>query len=149
MNSMIAPELLAWQRFIMGILNDDQVRCVKSSQALTHRIVPVAQPELDPKMVVIPLTEYKAIAIESRRSHGYDQNLGSLNEGVFVYTIDTSIPYRYSTMKLIPSPSARDMEWKRDAALKVGESITFEGWRITYLETGSFGDVVKTERMTP
>ena len=149
MNSMIAPELLAWQRFIMGILNDNQVRCVKSSQILTHRIVPVAQPELDPKMIVIPLTEYKAIAIESRRSHGYDQNLGSLNEGVFVYTIDTTIPYRYSTMKLIPSPSARDMEWKRDAALKVGESITIEGWKITYVETGSFGDVINTEKITP
>ena len=149
MNSMLAPELLAWQRFIMGILNDDQVRCVKSAKALTHRIIPVAQPELQPKMVVIPLTEYKAIAIESRRSHGYDQNLGSLNEGVFVYTIDTTTPYRYSTMKLIPSPSSRDQQWKRDAALKIGESITFEGWKITYVETGSFGDVVRTEKLSP
>ena len=147
MNSSLAPELLAWQRFIMGILNDNQVRCVRSSKPLTHRIIPVAQPELQPKMVVIPLSDYKAIAVESRRSHGYDQNLGSLNEGVFVYTIDTTIPYRYSTMKLIPSPSAKDMEWKRDAALKVGESITFEGWKITYVETGSFGDVVKTEKL--
>ncbi|MFM1937941.1 MAG: hypothetical protein RLZZ320_799 [Actinomycetota bacterium] len=148
MNSMLAPELLAWQRFIMGILNDDQVRCVMSTKALTHRIIPIAQPELQPKMVVIPLSEYRAIAIESRRSHGYDRNLGTLNEGVFVYSIDTSIPYRYSTMKLIPSPSAFDMVWKRDAALKIGESITFEGWKITYVETGSFGDVVRTERIT-
>jgi M6 family metalloprotease-like protein len=146
MNSMIAPELLAWQRFIMEILNDNQVRCVKSSKPLTHKIIPVAQPELQPKLVVIPLSEFKAIAIESRRSHGYDQNLGTLNEGVFVYTIDTTIPYRYSTMKLIPSPSAKDMEWKRDAALKVGESITLEGWKIAFVETGSFGDVIKTEK---
>jgi hypothetical protein len=49
-------------------------------------------------------------------------------------------------MKLIPSPSAKDMEWKRDAALKVGESITFEGWKIAFVETGSFGDVIKTEK---
>ena len=146
MNSALAPELLAWQRFIMGMLNDDQVRCVKDSKALTHRIIPVAQPELLTKMVVIPLSEYKAIAIESRRSHGYDQNLGTLNEGVFVYTIDTTISYRYSTMKLIPSPSSTDKQWKRDAAMKVGESIIFEGWKISYVETGSFGDVVKTER---
>ena len=146
MNSMSAPELLAWQRFIMGILNDDQVRCVKNFRPLTHRIIPVAQPELQPKMVVIPLSEYKAIAIESRRSHGYDQNLGTLNEGVFVYKIDTTIPYRYSTMKLIPSPSSTDNVWRRDAALKVGESVIFEGWKITYVESGSFGDVVRTEK---
>lgn len=147
MNSMLAPELLAWQRFIMGILKDEQVRCVKSPKELTHNIVPVAQPEPLTKMVVIPLSSYKAIAIESRRSHGYDQNLGSLNEGVFIYSIDTTIPYRYSTMKLIPSPSSTDKEWKRDAALKVGESLTFEGWKISYLETGSFGDVIKTEKV--
>ncbi len=147
MNSMLAPELLAWQRFIMGMIYDNQVRCVKNAKPLTHQIIPVAQPELLTKMVVIPLSDYKAIAIESRRSHGYDQNLGSLNEGVFVYRIDTTIPYRYSTMKLIPSPSSTDKEWKRDAALKVGESLTFEGWKISYLETGSFGDVIKTERV--
>lgn len=146
MNSMLAPELLAWQRFIMGLLNDEQVRCVKSTNQLTHNIVPVAQPEPLTKMIVIPLSTYKAIAIESRRSHGYDQNLGTLNEGVFVYSIDTTIPYRYSTMKLIPSPSSTDARWKRDAAMKVGETITFEGWRITYVETGPFGDVVKTEK---
>lgn len=147
MNSMIAPELLAWQRFIMGLLTDDQVRCVTTSKPLTHRIVPVAQPENLTKMVVIPIGEFKALAIESRRSHGYDQNLGSLNEGVFVYSIDTTIPYRYSTMKLIPSPSSSDTTWKRDSALKIGESVTYEGWRISYLETGSFGDVIKTEKL--
>lgn len=146
MNSMAAPELLAWQRFILGIIEDSQVRCVKNSKPLTHLLIPVAQPEVQTKMVVIPLSTYKAIAVESRRSHGYDQNLGSLNEGVFVYTIDTTIPYRYSTMKLIPSPSATDKTWRRDAALKIGESVTFEGWKITYVESGTFGDVVRTEK---
>ena len=146
MNSMIAPELLAWQRFLLGLLEDSQVRCVTNGKSLTHRIVPVAQPESLEKMVVIPISNYRAIAIESRRAHGYDQNLGTLNEGILVYTIDTAIPYRYSTMKLIPSPSSTDSMWRRDAVLKVGESITYEGWKVTYIETGGFGDVVRTEK---
>ena len=146
MNSMSAPELLAWQRFILGIIEDSQIRCVKNTKPLTHLLAPIAQPEVLTKMVVIPISEYKAIAIESRRSHGYDQNLGSLNEGVFVYRIDTTIPYRYSTMKLIPSPSSTDSVWRRDAALKVGESVQFEGWKITYVESGAFGDVIRTEK---
>ena len=146
MNSMSAPELLAWQRFILGIIEDSQIRCVKNTKPLTHLLAPIAQPEVLTKMVVIPISEYKAIAIESRRSHGYDQNLGSLNEGVFVYRIDTTIPYRYSTMKLIPSPSSTDSVWRRDAALKVGESVQFEGWKITYVESGAFGDLIRTEK---
>ena len=146
MNSMLAPELLAWQRFILGILFDDQVRCVTTTSPTTHRIVPVAQQERLPKAVVIPTETYKGIVVESRRRHGYDTILGTRNEGIFVYTVDTTIPYRYSTMKLVPSPTARDTQWRRDAALLVGESVVVNGWKITYVEKGSFGDVVRVER---
>ena len=146
MNSAMAPELLAWNRFIMGILFDEQIRCVTTTTPTTHRIIPVAQPERLPKAVVIPTETYKGIVVESRRSHGYDTNLGSRNEGVFVYTVDTTIPYRYSTIKLVPSPTATDTQWRRDAALQVGESVTTNGWKITYIETGSFGDVVRVEK---
>ena len=147
MNSMIAPELLAWQRFILGVLNDDQVRCVTSTAETVHWIRPVPSRTTDPKLVVIPTGPYAAIAIESRRAYGFDVNLGTRNEGPIVYTIDTTIPYRYSTMKIVPSPSAKDSEWRRDAALQVGESVTIQGWKVTHLETGNFGDVVKVEKI--
>jgi len=147
MNSMIAPELLAWQRFILGILNDDQVRCVTATTASTHWLRPIEQKTTQPKLVVIPTDKYTAIAIESRRSYGFDSNLGSRNEGPIVYTIDTTVPYRYSTMKIVQSPSGTDTEWRRDAALLVGESVTVGGWKITNLESGDFGDVIKVEKV--
>lgn len=147
MNSAVAPELLGWQRFILGILDVKQVRCVNSSVATFHHLIPIAQPEVLPKLVVIPISEYKALAIESRRRHGYDMNLGSRNEGVIVYEIDTTIPYGKSTIKLIPSPTSSDAKWRRDGALVLDEYVTAHGWKISYVETGTFGDTVRVEKI--
>lgn len=147
MNSSIAPELLAWNRYMLGILNDDQVRCVTKSEPTTHFLAPVAKRTTETKMVVIPISKYKAVVVESRKNLGFDVNLGSSNEGAIVYTLDTTIPYRKSTMKIVPSPSATDTMWRRDAALKVNESVTVWGYKITNIESGDFGDVVKVEKV--
>ena len=146
MNSMIAPELLAWNRFIVGILNDNQVRCVTSGTS-THLIRPVEMPINEEKLVVIPTGTYKAVAIESRRAIGFDAAMGTLSEGALVYEIDTTIPYNLSPMKLIPRIGSIDTQWRRDSALKVGDSVTAQGWRISVVESGDFGDVVKVEKV--
>ena len=147
MNSMVAPELLAWQRFILGILNDDQVRCVTGSFVTTHLLAPVERITNDSKMVVIPISKYKAVIVESRRNLGYDTTLGTLNEGAIVYTLDTTIGYRKSPLKIVPSPTSTDTTWRRDAALKLNESATIWGYKITNIESGEFGDVVKVEKV--
>jgi M6 family metalloprotease-like protein len=146
MNSALAPELLAWNRFIVGGLNDSQVRCVTSGTT-THLLRPVAMPINEEKMVVIPTGRFKAIAIESRRAIGFDAPMGTLSEGVIVYEIDTTIPYNLSTMRLVPRIGSVDKEWRRDAALKPGDSVTTQGWKITVMESGDFGDVVKVEKL--
>ena len=145
MNSMLAPELLAWNRFILGVLNDNQVRCVTSGIS-THLIKPVEMETKENKLVVIPTGKYQAIAIESRRAIGFDATLGTLSEGVIVYTIDTTIPYNLSPMKIVPRVGSTDTVWRRDSALKVGDSVTTQGWRITVIESGEYGDVVKVEK---
>jgi hypothetical protein len=139
---------LAWQRFILGILNDDQVRCVAGNTSTTHFLAPVEKITNEPKMVVIPISKFRAVIIESRRSLGFDTNLGSLNEGVIVYSLDTTIGYRKSPIKIIPQPNATDVMWRRDAAIKLNQSVTAEGWKITVIETGDFGDVVKVEKIS-
>jgi hypothetical protein len=99
------------------------------------------------KGVVIPLTENTGIAIESRRRLGFDNHLGLQSSGTLVYTIDTRITHPYSAYKLVPPARSTDREWERDTPLKVNESVTTNGWKITVLESGSFGDVVKVENV--
>ncbi|MGI9198323.1 MAG: hypothetical protein ACR2I9_01220 [Candidatus Nanopelagicaceae bacterium] len=97
------------------------------------------------KGVVIPLDEYRAIVVESRRNYGYD-TIGTDAEGALVYTIDTRKPYLSSPAFIVSPSRSTDLEWYTDSALKLGESVTSNGWKITVVETGDFGDVVRVEK---
>ena len=141
-----AAETLVWSRFLTAVLLPSQIHCVTSGEASTHWLIPISQQLPDLKGVVIPLNEYKAIVVESRRNYGYDR-IGSDAEGALVYTMDTRIPYRRSPAFIVSPARSTDLEWYTDSALKLGESVTTNGWKITVVETGDFGDVVKVEKV--
>ncbi len=141
------PELLVWQRFLLGILNDDQIRCVTDQSSTSHWLSPVEEITTKPKGVVIPLTSTTALIVESRRRLGFDLNMGSETEGAMVYKLDTKVPYRLSPIKIIYPARSVDRDWETDATLRLGESVTSDGWKITVTETGKFGDVVKVEKV--
>ncbi len=143
------PELTVWNRFVLGVEKDSQINCVSGTESSTHWIRPVAWPGDQIEGAVIPLSKSKAIVIESRRRTGYDAALGKESEGALVYTVDTSKsgnsgsgPFTIigpKRMKVIAM-------WSLDAPLKKGESVVVEGWKISNLESGAFGDVVGLER---
>jgi M6 family metalloprotease-like protein len=141
------PELLVWHRFLLGILNDDQIRCVTKQASTTHWLSPVAAITDKPKGVVIPLSSTTAIIIESRRHLGFDINMGKNTEGALVYKLDTTVRYGLSPVKIIYPARSVDRDWETDSTLRLGESVTSDGWKITVTETGKFGDVVKVEKV--
>ena len=97
--------------------------------------------------MIIPTGTYTAITIESRRSYGWDSFLSPKDQGVLVYTVDTRVPYKRSPMQIITTARSVDREWYTDSALKEGETVTTNGWKITVVESGDFGDVVKVEKV--
>ena len=147
MNSLQMPELLIWERFTLGIINDDQIRCVTKTTPTTHWIVPVEELSNRTKGIVIPLSKTKSIIIESRRRLGYDTKMQSKTEGALVYTLDTTIPYGESPIKIVPRVGSTDIHWRTDSTLHVNDSVTVEGWKITVVESGDFGDVIKVEKV--
>jgi M6 family metalloprotease-like protein len=147
MNSLQMPELLIWERFTLGIINDDQIRCVTKNSPTTHWIVPVEELSNRTKGIVIPLSKTKAIIVESRRKLGYDTKMQSKTEGALVYTLDTTITYGQSPIKIVPRVGSTDIHWRTDSTLHVNDSVTVEGWKITVVESGEFGEVVKVEKI--
>ena len=139
-----APEILVWSRFLTGMLKNSQIHCLNSSETTTHWLVPIEQQSEKLKGVIIPLNDFTAIVVESRRNYGYD-NIGTDAEGVIVYTIDTRIPYCRSPAHIVSPNRSTDKEWYTDSALKEGESVTTNGWKISVIESGDFGDVIKVE----
>ena len=145
-SSSMAPELLGWSRFLLGALADSQIRCVANGLTSTHLLYPVAELSNREKLLVIPISQFRAIAVESRRQLGFDSNLGYQDEGAIVYAIDTSIPFGTSAISIIGSPRQKDSRLRTDSALREGESVTHWGYKITNVESGEFGDVVRVER---
>ena len=141
------PEILLWSRFLINVLAPKQVLCISQPSTSTHWIRPLEQRDTDLKGLIIPTGTYTAITIESRRSYGWDSFLSPKDQGVLVYTVDTRVPYKRSPMQLIVPARTLDREWYTDSALKLGESVTTNGWKITVVESGDFGDVVKVEKV--
>ena len=135
MNNPTYPELLVWHRFLLGFLENSQIHCLNSSESSTHWLVPVESLTNKLKGVIIPVSSTEAIIMESRRALGFDAALASRNDltGLVVYTLDSKVPYRRSPVKVIK-------------VLKVNESVVVGGFKVTNIESGTFGDVVKVEK---
>ena len=91
--------------------------------------------------MIIPVNNHKALVAESRRSEGVDANMGG-EDGVLIYTVDTSIGHMQGTQK-VHLPDGRDPGpfsngvWP-DALLAVGDRPTVEGTTIEVLQTGDY-----------
>ena len=136
MNNPTYPELLVWHRFLLGFLENSQIHCINSTEASTHWLVPVEKDSKQVKGVVIPLSSTEAVIVESRRGIGFDIVLAARPDlvGAVVYTLDSKIPYHRTPVKVV-------------RVLKNNDSVNVAGYKITLVESGDFGDVIKVEKV--
>jgi M6 family metalloprotease-like protein len=137
-----AREWTGWSRFLLGVLDDDQVRCVTSQKDTSHQLFPIGLDTEEPKMVVIPTGDYTAVVIESRRSMRHDAGLPKENEGLLVYRLDTERESGYGPLEIVRKDNLTDL-FLLDAPLRPGESLVVDGLTIKNLESSSTWDVVQ------
>jgi len=141
---------LGWDKYISGFMGDSQIYCVPNNSVTTSWIVPSSAKGAYSKLIVIPLSKSKVLIVESMRSAGYKYKLPLKNQGALVYSVDLAIvKHGEGTFVYEPFGRAKESEiMKYDAALKLGESIVVSNVKISVIETGSFGDVIKVEKAT-
>ena len=132
-----APGLLGWERWVLGWLDDDQVICDTSS-VLTQTITPIENAGGN-KLIVIPISQTKAVIVESRRPIGLDSKL--VKPGALVYFVDSSIQSGLGPVKVFPQVSSDPQYLKAPRAL--GESVTVGGVTVTVTAADTSGDTVK------
>jgi M6 family metalloprotease-like protein len=122
---LIGNEMLAWHRWQLGWLDDQQVACIASSQA-SLELSPIAFGS-GVRAAVIPIGDHKAVVVESRRQMGYDEKLKQ--EGVLVYTVDTT---RLTGTGPVTVHGEFSGDWP-DASvlLQPGERIVIEGHTVS------------------
>ena len=151
-----ANEMLGWQKWLMGLWGDERVFCADTQKGGTYWLAPSTFQSDQRKLVALRVSNSQVILIESMRAAGLNYKMPKWMEGVLVYGVEnTTIEQHTGTFILKPenrqllSPSLSGMIRKfvnSDAALKSGESTRIEGYKITVIESGTFGDVVRVEK---
>lgn len=139
-----ALEWTAWSRWLLGFLDDSQVRCARQDRATAHQVFTVSDLDGGPKMVVIPTGPFTAIAIESRRSLRHDAGLAADQQGALVYRVNTEIESGFGPLEIVQKPNLAD-PFLLDAPLRPGESVTVDGVTITGVEAGELWDAIEVK----
>lgn len=135
--SATSPGPLAYERWLLGWLDDDQIYCMQTSE----EIVGLNAIELanGTKAVMVPVGPTKAVVVESRRALGYDQYM--LESGALVYTVDTSV---YTGQgPIVVWPQVAGDPYRHYAPLSEGETVTVDGVTVTVLDALADGDLVR------
>lgn len=143
-------DLTTWEKWRLGFIKDSQVQCVSSGTTSTHWIAPSTVQTSESKSIVIRVSATRVIVIETLRPAGLYYKLPIQSQGALVYELDVSVAGHGLGMKLsLPIGRIVTSEpfFMASYPLKQGESTITNGYKVTIVESGSFGDVVKVERV--
>jgi hypothetical protein len=151
--TMMTPfggDLTTWEKWRLGFMKDSQVQCVTSGSSSTHWIAPSTVQTAESKSIVIRISATRAIIIETLRPGGLYYKLPLQSQGALVYELDL-LETRHGFGFKLSLPIGRTVDsnpfFMASYPLKQGESTITNGYRITIVESGTFGDVVKVEKV--
>ena len=149
-NGFSAPEFMAWERFLLGWLSAEQVRCIENFDqgAFTSKLSSLSAMDNEAKTILIKQGGSKILVIESRRSS--DLNfLSKEEEGVLVYTIDVNVRGNdgaanlvFNTPKIRKSANSGGLV----GTLNSGETVTSGGIKVEILSSDASGDIVRVSK---
>ncbi|MEO0898253.1 MAG: cadherin domain-containing protein [Bacteroidota bacterium] len=127
-----APGFFAFERWMMGWLDDAQVFCHDQGEVVIH--IDQLEGPGGTKAAIVPLDARTALVMECRRKEGVDLLMGE--EGLLVYLVDTSIETGNGPIKVLPNPQP-------DAPLAQGEEFNYKGISIKVLQAEDKADKVR------
>jgi len=139
-SSSNSPGLTAWERWVLGWLDDDQVQCSnpKVDGEINTLITPLGATG-GKKAVIIPIGATKVIVVESRRAQGIDSNL--VKAGALVYTVDSSTPRGLGPIQVYPISSSDPLYLQAPRASN--EAVSVGGYRIQVSSSSADGDTIR------
>ncbi len=132
-----APGYFAFERWILGWLDDDQIYCHEIGEAVVE--IQAIEKVGGTKALIIALDNSRALVVESRRKIGFDKKS---REGALVYLVNTALPGGSGPIRVKPGVKSK-YEFLQDAPMVKGETYTFENVRIEILDSNKESDKVK------
>jgi M6 family metalloprotease-like protein len=145
-----SKELSGWMRFVAGWLSDEKVYCVERSKLESTDVIlaPLSEKLEGVKMVVVPISQSKAVIIESRRENKFTCTMPSKRNGVLAYTYDATLSHGENFLK--PAViSGRIPERSSNCAVAAfpnpilykGQEIVVEGISIEVLDSANYDKI--------
>jgi hypothetical protein len=145
-----ARELSGWMRFVAGWLSDERVYCQELSalRSTDITLIPLSERETGIKMVVVPVSETKAVIIESRRENKFSCKMPSTRSGVLVYTYDATLMHGENFFdpvtpegRVNESSSSCPVVPKPNPILYKGQKVSVEGITIEIIESMNYDKI--------
>jgi hypothetical protein len=143
-------DLGGWIRFLIGWMPEDRVYCRTATNLtkLDLTLVPLTDNKSEGvKLAVIPLSETKALILESRRVTKFSCTTRTERNGVLAYVYDSTLGHQDEYFKPI-SPEGRQVENyscfanpTTDLLLHEGDTVTFQGVKIEMLKHGDYDQI--------
>ena len=138
--------LNSWDAMTLGWMKQENIYCVgkQNLSAQTLTLVPLEREQVGLRSVVIKISDYEALVIESHRKDKWSERWPVGTTGVSIMRVDT----RNDTVWDLGSSTGTYVIPARDHSLdflKVGQSFTTDGVKISVVSTGD-NDQVKIEQ---
>ena len=166
--------LTAWDSFILGWLNEDQVACYDIKDIKDETVVIASMDSALPgvRTAIVKLSNHEAVVIESRRKDKYSDGLPDAFYGVQAYYVDTlkgegrfdwamdrETEMKYFAYYLwvdaedhgvgkpdVYGPDGPMVPGNLNMNGYVGDTFTYKNLQIAITDTGDFDTVVLTKR---
>ena len=129
MMSNSSQEFFGWSKYLNGWIADQQIRCLSNQISTVHYLESLEIASDKPKLILINLQEGVTIGVELRLLSS------SSSRGVLVYKIDSRINHGDGPITA------------QSSLLYEGRSLVIDGWKITALEEGVEGMLIKVEKV--
>ena len=142
--NMSKTDFLGWEKWFIGYTRDSQVACLDPKISSTLWLKPDGVKNASKKLAVLPISSTKVMVFQSVRDYGVNYKLGKKSQGLLVWTINTTEPREEFGSEIVTG-KGRNLSYSPfvyyDAPLKRGEKVTAEGFEISIVEAGKYGDV--------
>ena len=145
----VDTDWLALHKWILQMISDDQVRCAPKEKVTTHWLKPSTIKGGYEKLLMVPISSSDYLAVESVRPYGFSYKVPKCQLGALVY-----VAHLYGqgySEKTIHVPSTNKKKGcpgrgaSEKGALLNGDSVSYGGVKISVVEAGDFGDVIRVE----
>lgn len=137
--------LLGWHRLYQDWLAAGEALCVNGPGTFTTWLSPLGSESTRPELLLLRGASGKLVAIESRRPSATDDFVTTSTQGALVYTVDADVPTGGGPLR-VQGINLDVSRYLPSAPLRLGQVLVIDGWKIEVVETGFFGDVLKTTR---